>query len=166
MGVLLASVAATCPAMPGCAAEAPAAQDVQVKDIRALIDRYFLSWSAQDMQRYGRCFHPKAVVQLVDPKAGLVSTALGPFLRGQAESHRRSAHRMTETAENVEIRREGDLARVLVAWKLVDGERIETGYDHFTLLKVADEWRIAHLIFYATPAARVGASGDGKSSSP
>ncbi|HMP07864.1 MAG TPA: hypothetical protein PJ982_16055, partial [Lacipirellulaceae bacterium] len=58
---------------------------------------------------------------------------------------------MTETPESIDVRLEGRVARVLVFWKLIEGERVEHGYDHFTLLESDGQWRIAHLIFYATP---------------
>jgi hypothetical protein len=57
---------------------------------------------------------------------------------------------MVETAESIDIRFDAKLAHALVHWKLVDGARIERGYDHFTLIKSGGEWRIAHLIFYST----------------
>ena len=103
------------------------------------------------MERYGQCFMPEAAVQLIDENGRLITMPLAPFLRSQQESHRRAANRMVETPEKVEIRFDAKLAHALVYWKLVDGNRIEHGYDHFTLMRHEGKWRIANLIFYSTP---------------
>jgi hypothetical protein len=128
----------------------PADQDARRDEVRQLIDRYFQTWSAQDIQRYGQCFVPQAAVQVIDQDGKLVSMPLAPFLRSQQEAHRRAATPMVETAESIEIRFDAKLAHALVSWKLVDGNRIETGYDHFTLMRSGGQWRIANLIFYST----------------
>jgi hypothetical protein len=126
------------------------AGDAREQAVRLLIDRYFFTWSKQDIDRYGQCFLPQAAVQLVDPERGLTTIPLGPFLESQREAHRRSAKPLTETAEKVEVRFETpDVARAIVYWKLTGGERTEFGYDHFTLLNVGGKWRIANLLFYA-----------------
>jgi pyroglutamyl-peptidase len=122
--------------------------DTQEKAIRDLIDRYFSTWSAQDIDRYGQCFMPQAAIQLVNKEGGLVTMPLRQFLSTQREAHKDSAERMKETPESVEVRFEANLARVIVFWKLTVGEREETGYDHFTLMQSGGQWRIANLIFY------------------
>jgi pyroglutamyl-peptidase len=128
-----------------------AGADPQQQEVHDFIDRYFRSWSNQDMERYGQCFMPQAAVQLIDEHGRLITMPLGPFLRSQQESHRRAANRMIETPEKVSIRFDARLAHALVYWKLVDGNRIEYGYDHFTLMRHEGKWRIANLIFYSTP---------------
>ena len=135
-------------------ARAFAAEDeaaAQEAEIRKFVDRYFTSWSKKDMDRYGECFIPQASVQLVDPRQGLLTLPLSAFLKGQRESQLDPKHHMTETPEKVDVRMEGELARVLVYWKLVDGEQATYGYDHFTLMPYGGRWRIAHLIFYSVP---------------
>ena len=42
------------------------------------------------------------------------------------------------------------MARAEVFWKLTQGDRVETGYDHFTLIRQGERWQIVHLLFYAT----------------
>jgi pyroglutamyl-peptidase len=121
----------------------------QEREVRDLIDRYFRSWSGQDLVRYGQCFVPQAAIQLIDSSGKLVTMPLAPFLKTQQEAQRNAANPMTETPESVEIRFEAKLARVVVRWKLVDGQRIEYGYDHFTLMRHEGKWRIANLTFYA-----------------
>jgi pyroglutamyl-peptidase len=131
-----------------------AAADPREKEVRELIDRYFKSWSNQDLVRYGQCFMPQAAIQLIDPHRGLITMPLTPFLQSQQQAHQASPNKMTETPESIKIRFDADLAHVLVYWKLVDGERLEYGYDHFTLMKSDGKWRIANIIFYAVePAA-------------
>ncbi|RIK73788.1 MAG: hypothetical protein DCC67_17465 [Planctomycetota bacterium] len=133
-----------------------AADDAREQEVRDLIDRYFRTWSAQDIDRYGQCFAPQAVVQLVDAKGGLTTMPLGPFLRSQQEAQRRATAPMTETPESIAIRFDAKLAHALVYWKLVDGPRTEYGYDHFTFVRQDGKWRIAHLVFYAVSEAKPG----------
>lgn len=147
--VAVAAIAATMAAL----APAQPAADPREKDVRDLIDRYFLTWSAKDIDRYGQCFASQAAIQLLDPAGKLTTLPLRAFLETQRDAHRNSAVDMKETPESVEVRFEGKLARVVVHWKLVAGERTEVGYDHFTLMPVGGQWRIANLIFYETPPA-------------
>jgi hypothetical protein len=136
------------------AADPAADKDPRRAEVEQLIDRYFKTWSNQDIARYGQCFMPQAVVQLIEPSGGLISIPLTPFLKSQQDAQSKAAQPMTETPETVDIRFEGELARVVVHWKLIDGARTETGYDHFTLMRTAGKWRIANLIFYTDkPAA-------------
>jgi hypothetical protein len=132
----------------------PVAEDATKGEVQQLIDRYFRTWSNQDMERYGQCFMPQAAIQLIDDKGQLHTMPLAPFLRSQQDAHRQAANRMTETPETVEIRLDANLAHALVYWKLVDGPRTEYGYDHFTLMKSDGKWRIANLVFYTTPAPK------------
>jgi hypothetical protein len=136
-------------------ADTPSGNDARRDEVQQLVDRYFKSWSSQDIARYGQCFMPQAVVQLIDPRGQLASIPLTPFLKSQQEAQHNAAQPMTETAESVDIHFEGELARVVVHWKLIDGARTETGYDHFTLMHTEGKWRIANLIFYTDkPAAQ------------
>lgn len=129
-----------------------AAADPREAEVRELIERYFRTWSAQDIDRYGQCFMPQAAIQLIDARGRLTTMPLRQFLETQRASHRDAEHPLTETPETIEIKFEGVLARVIVYWKLVSGEREEYGYDHFTLMPAGGGWRIANLIFYATDA--------------
>jgi hypothetical protein len=52
----------------------------------------------------------------------------------------------------MDIRFEGKLARAAVFWKLTAGQRTETGYDHFLLMKSQGAWRIINLTFYSSPS--------------
>ena len=123
--------------------------DPREKEVRELIDRYFKSWSNQDLVRYGQCFMPQAAIQMIDPQRGLITMPLTPFLQSQQQAHQASPNKMTETPELVKIRFDANLAHALVYWKLVDGERLEYGYDHFTMMKSDDKWRIVNIVFYA-----------------
>jgi pyroglutamyl-peptidase len=127
----------------------PAVPEARQAEVEQLIDRYFRTWSSQDLIRYGQCFVPQAAIQLIDPAGRLVTMPLAPFLKSQQEAQRQAANPMTETAESVDVRFEAELARVVVRWKLLDGNRVEYGYDHFTLMRSEGKWRIANLIFYA-----------------
>jgi pyroglutamyl-peptidase len=134
---------------PATTALRQAAPDPREQEVRDLIDRYFLTWNAKDVDRYGQCFMPQAAIQLMDPNGRLTTLPLRAFLETQREAHR-AGEDLHETPEHVEVRLEGRIARAIVHWKLVAGERVQWGYDHFTLVKVGDQWRIANLIFYET----------------
>lgn len=133
---------------PGAPASDASAADPREPDVRKLIDRYFKSWSSQDIDRYGRCFHPQAAVQIVDAQGRVATLALGRFLKTQELAHKQAKHPLVETPETVEVRFEGSLARVVVKWKLVDGPQVTRGYDHFTLLETNSGWRVVNLVFY------------------
>jgi pyroglutamyl-peptidase len=130
-------------------AQAPPQGSEPEREVRDLIDRYFRSWSSQDLIRYGQCFMPQAAIQLIDSSGKLITMPLEPFLKTQQEAQRNAVNPMTEMPESVEVRFEAELARVVVRWKLVDGQRVEYGYDHFTLMRSNGKWRIANLTFYA-----------------
>ena len=119
-------------------------------EVEALVKHYFASWSDHDIKAYGECFADNACVQFIDSDGSLTTSALGPFLAGQAEVQRISPDRQTETPESIDIRFEWKLAHAVVYWKLTAGTRTEYGYDHFTLMKYGGKWRIIHLVFYAT----------------
>lgn len=118
--------------------------------VETFINLYFSSWSDRDLETYGECFAPGSCVQYVEDDRILLYQ-LQPFLDLQARVHRQSPERLRETPESIDIRFERDLARVVVYWKLTAGSRMEFGYDHFTLLKGSEGWKIVNLIFYSTP---------------
>lgn len=124
--------------------------DPRAADVQELIRRYFRTWSAQDMQGYGACFLDGACVQFLTADGQLRLSQLPEFLAGQRQAHRMALHRQTEVPETIDIRFEGELARVVVYWKLTAGPKLEYGYDHFTIVKSRGIWRIANLLFYVT----------------
>lgn len=129
-------------------AQSSAAADPREAAVREMLEGYFRSWTRQDMERYGRCFMPQAAVQVIDPAGRLGTMPLQPFLNSQKVAHKEAKTPLTETPETIDVRFEGKLARAVVYWKLVDGEKVEYGYDHFTLMETAAGWKIANLIFY------------------
>lgn len=132
------------------APQAAAAVDAREAEVRDLIARYFDRWSAQDIDGYGACFAPGAVVQFIDASGRVKSATLDAFLESQRDAHRRAPEPMVETAESVDIAWKERLAHVMVRWKLRRGAQAEEfGYDHFTLQRVDGRWRIVHLVFYA-----------------
>jgi pyroglutamyl-peptidase len=133
-------------------AEQPRANDPRLEEIKEFIGRYFRTWSNQDMKGYDACFLPDASVQFLDPRGRLETYSRPQFIADQRAYHQRAAQRATEVAESMDVRFEAKLARVVVFWKLTAGPRIETGYDHFTLLKHEGNWRIVNLVFY--PSAK------------
>ena len=130
---------------------AQASADPREQGVRELIDRYFLTWSAADMDRYGQCFMPQAVDPAHRSAGALDIAPLAEISRFAARRASRQARGHERNAETVEVRFEGELARVVVYWKLVAGAETQFGYDHYTLMESGGKWRIANLIFYETP---------------
>ena len=118
--------------------------------IKEFVNRYFSTWSNQDMKGYDACFLPEASIHYIDSEDNVTMQTRKKFIAEQTEYHQRAAVRATEAAESVDIRMGGKLANVVVFWRLKAGARNETGYDHFTLAKVEGAWRIVDLTFYAS----------------
>ena len=74
-----------------------------------------------------------------------------PFVASQREYHQTAPQKAIEVPVSMDIRFEGKLARAAVFWRLTAGQRIETGYDHFLLMKSQGAWRIVNLTFYSSP---------------
>lgn len=115
--------------------------------VEKLVRNYFRSWSDQRMRDYADCFAENAVIQEVD--GGDVRTQLkDPFVAEQTNYHRIAVFRAVEVPVQTSINFEAELARVVVYWKLTAGPRVQYGYDHFTLVKVDQDWKIVNLVFY------------------
>jgi hypothetical protein len=100
------------------------------------------------MDAYADCFHSEAIVQFIDASGRVRVQAKEPFCAEQRSVQATSP--AIEVPTSIEIRFEGKLARAVAAWKLTQGRRVDTGYDHFTLIKLGGKWRILNLAFYAT----------------
>jgi hypothetical protein len=124
--------------------------DPREREVEQLIQRYFRTWSDQDMEGYAATFMDNACVQFLDAEGRLTTFSLAPFLAGQRDAHRTARHRQIEVPVSTDIRFEAELARAVVYWKLTAGPRTHYGYDHFTLVKSGGQWRIANLLFYVT----------------
>jgi hypothetical protein len=121
-----------------------------VEQVRAFVDRYFSTWSNQDMAGYSDCFLPQACIQFVDSDGRVITRTKAQFVAEQTEYHARARTRAEEKPVSVDIRVEARLARAVVFWKLAAGPRTEFGYDHFTLVNDNGRWRILNLVFYAS----------------
>lgn len=128
-----------------CSGPECASQQTKIHDF---VVHYFKAWSDRDMEAYERCFFPGASVQYLNPKETLDTIPLKSFLEGQRAFLKGSPPRTMEFAEKIDIRFEGELARAVVYWVFRSGEKIEHGYDHFTLRRMDGEWRILNLLFY------------------
>lgn len=116
--------------------------------IRAHLERYFSTWSAQDMEGYGACFQEQARVFFVEKSGGSRSEGLTDFLHGQRLGHTQSPVKMTEVPLEMHVTGDARVAQAAVKWKLTKGAEIITGMDYFTLAKTAQGWRIVSLVFF------------------
>ena len=130
--------------------QAPAGPAAKEKEVRAFVEHYFSTWSAQDMDGYDDCFMTDAAIQHIDSQGQLFTIPRPRFVASQRDAHRRSPSRMVEVPESIEIRFEQQIARAVVYWKLTAGARVQKGYDHFTLKQDRGRWRIVNLLFYST----------------
>lgn len=123
--------------------------DARTAEVKQFIETYFRTWSNRQMDAYADCFLPEAVIQYVDANGRVRVQTKEPFCAEQRKVQ--SISPAQEVPTSMEIRFEARLARAVVGWKLTQGRRVETGYDHFTLIKLNGRWRILNLVFYATP---------------
>lgn len=135
---------------PAAAAQPAPAPSTREREVKAVIEHYFKVWSDQDMDAYDDCFMTDASIQYVDGRGQLFTTPRQRFVASQREIHRRAAVRSIEVPETIEIRFEQEYARAVVSWKLTAGDRVQKGYDHFTLKRDGGRWRIVNLLFYST----------------
>ncbi len=119
--------------------------------VRTFLERYFSTWSAQDMAGYEGCFATDARITYVAPDGKLSGQGLTDFIHGQRMAHAQSPVKMVEVPLEMKISGDTLVAQAGVKWKLTKGETIETGLDYFTLRKAADGWRIVSLVFYQDP---------------
>ncbi len=119
--------------------------------VRAFLERYFSTWSAQDMAGYEGCFTPEARITYVAPDGKLSGQGLTDFIHSQRMAHAQSAAKMVEVPLEMQISGDALVAQAGVKWQLTKGASIETGLDYFTLRKAADGWRIVSLVFYQDP---------------
>jgi nucleoside-specific outer membrane channel protein Tsx len=116
--------------------------------IQTFLNRYFSTWSTKDMDGYGSCFHPTARITFVQNGGQAGSQGLTDFLHGQKLGHESSPVPMTEVPTSMKISGDGRIAQAEVRWKLTKGRDVITGTDYFTLIKTAEGWKIAALVFY------------------
>jgi hypothetical protein len=130
-----------------CCATAP--KHPEEAALRQFLERYFATWSAQDMAGYESCFADQARVSYVSSGgAGIDSQGLTDFIHGQKMSHQQSSTPMKEVPLEMKISGDDRVAQAEVSWKLTKGGEEQTGVDYFTLVKQPQGWRILSLAFF------------------
>jgi hypothetical protein len=126
------------------------ADDPQPAEVKKFIEKYFRTWTNQEMDAYGDCFWPNAVVQYIDAQGNIDTQQLRDFLAAQRRFQTQRPGK--EVPLKIEITPEKRLIRAVAYWRLDDGNgRTSYGYDHYTLLERDGKWRIANLTFYEVP---------------
>jgi hypothetical protein len=125
------------------AQDAPALANSERAALGEFVDRYFSTWSARDIDGYGRCFHPNARIWF----GTAASMALPEFLESQRQAHAQSPVPLTEKALSWDGSAKNGLAHVRVHWELHRGSRSVRGYDFFTLALSEGRWQIVALVF-------------------
>lgn len=124
-----------------------AAEKIDNQGLEADIERYFSTWSRQDMEGYKACFLSGATIHFVDSAGNAHVSHLGDFIEGQRNAHRQSSVPMQEKPTRIECDVGNKIARAAVHWELRAGSRVNTGIDYFTFVKVQGQWRIVSLVF-------------------
>lgn len=127
----------------------PEAEVKRTAEVKAFVERYFSTWSRNEMDDYADCFLNEAVIQFIDARGQLQSQGKRTFIAEQRQVQ--SKNPGLEVPEEIDIRFEPNLARAVVYWKLTMNKRVEYGYDHFTLAKQDGKWKIVNLVFYKAP---------------
>ena len=132
--------------LTACAPKASVQTDEE--GIRAVLNRYFSTWSARDMEGYSSCFQPQARIFYLAADGKLTNQALTDFLHEQRMTHEQATSPMSE--KPLEIRLQGDarVAQAAVTWVLTIGPKQITGTDFFTLQRDGAQWKIVSLVFY------------------
>lgn len=116
------------------------------RNIEEAVDKYFSSWSNEDMENYEASFHPDAIIHF-ERNGDIHESKLKPFIEGQRNAHQSSSEKMKEVPISKKIQIDKNIAQVTVRWKLTTNNREQYGYDYFTLIKYKKKWKIIYLIF-------------------
>ncbi len=130
--------------LPACSSSVQA-EDEQA--VRTHLERYFATWSAQDMDGYAACFHPKARISFNAGDDQVSSEGLTDFVHGQRLSHQAAASPMKEVPLSMKITVGKSVAQAAVKWELHKADGNKTGTDFFTLTRTAQGWRIIALVW-------------------
>lgn len=130
--------------VPACSQ--PAASDDE-KAVRAHLEHYFATWSAQDMDGYAACFHPQARISFNLGEGRVSSEGLTDFVHGQKISHQTATAPMKEVPLEMKITAAKAIAQAAVKWELRKAGGNKTGTDLFTLTRTPDGWRIIALVW-------------------
>jgi len=124
----------------------PSSSHPEEPAVRAHVEHYFATWSAQDMDGYGACFQPQARITFVTPQ-GTNTQGLTDFLHGQRLTHETADSPMSEVPLEIKISVGNRIATAAVKWELRKQGGNKTGMDFFTLAKAPEGWRIVALVW-------------------
>ncbi len=117
-------------------------------EARAFLERYFSTWSAQDMDGYGACFHPQARITFIADQGEAISQGVTDFLHSQKMAHQQAVTPMKERPLEMAIQGDNKVLQAAVTWELNKGTIQERGTDFFTLKREGGSWKIISLVFY------------------
>jgi hypothetical protein len=128
----------------------PKATTVQTDEegVRAVLNRYFSTWSARDMEGCSSCFHPQARIFYLAEDGKLSSQGLTDFLHEQRVNHETVPSPMSEKPLDFRIQGDARVAQAVVTWVLNIGPKQIYGTDFFTLQRDGNQWKIVSLVFY------------------
>lgn len=116
-------------------------------DLEPFLNSYFATWSAGDMDGYGKHFHERACIATV--AKGHVMLAMGRDEFVQYQEHAIQGKNLTERMISFTADEDDVAAAVTAEWLLDDGAEPTTGIDRFTLIRDRmGSWKIVSLLFY------------------
>ena len=122
------------------------AESPDEKAVRAHLERYFSTWSSQDMAGYESCFFPQA--RITFSSGGRVNVeGLTDFLYSQRMCQQQATTPMKEEPKEMKITLANDIAQASVKWELHKSDGNTTGTDMFTLVRIDGGWKIAALVW-------------------
>jgi Domain of unknown function (DUF4440) len=128
-------------------AQCSQAEPLEQEAVRKLVNRYFTTWSAKEMEAYGACFAPQARITFVQGNGSVSIEGLTDFLHSQRMAHQMSPSPMTEVPKEMTIQMDKRIAQVRVRWELQKAGGNSTGTDFFTLALGPDSWQIVALVW-------------------
>jgi hypothetical protein len=117
--------------------------------VKKVLQQYFDSWSARDMEKCGQCFDDNARICLLE-NGQLKDQGKMDFIHEQTMLHLQSSAPMKEVANQFRVQGDDKVAQAAVTWVLTIGDRKITGTDFFTLRRDNSSWKIINLTFYGS----------------
>jgi hypothetical protein len=131
--------------MISCHQESASPDDPAAKD---LLQRYFSTWSARDMEGYGRCFDDSARIYYLEKDGKVTAQGKTDFVHEQSVLHQEAASPMHEVPGEIKLQGDDKVKQAAVTWVLTIGTKQITGTDFFTIAHEGSEWKILSLAFY------------------
>ncbi|BBM85668.1 nuclear transport factor 2 family protein [Candidatus Uabimicrobium amorphum] len=118
-------------------------------DIEPFLNKYFTSWSNNNIKDYRSCFHKDAIIIYI--KNGTVQNKqdLQTFIKGQS-AYLAKTKNVRESMTSFTAKEDSKSAAIVAKWAFEEQGKISgTGVDHFLLIRdKKKQWKIVSLVWY------------------